>query len=473
MKSTCEFCGSEIAVADGLEDGSSFACPNCNRQNIHRKPSRIELPLDPPAKPKLGIRRERTVSTASPGATEFVSSVDRRVGKKLRQERIARARKRLVSLFAYLVLAGIGVGGYKLWQMWGSGEINRLELPEAIKSLVPANNEEQDSQPGMSHVGNTGETESSAISKVGQLAEKLAGSIGPKPSERYREIEEAFANSRLRLWKHLDKNRRPGKVDGRFFAMIPESATAAAYYAIESSTSGMQIFKVHRNLPDETVELAAFEDALGRNGGLVMYGDVAYALRPKSVGKTFEVPARGQAFNPAKAYFGGLLYDCIANMGINKKGLAYEVSFAHGGNGKTEVVDAVGFGNTVAYDRLGKLAEPHVLDERRKAFSDGKAVKPYRRTVVFYDGAYVTKGANGITKVPRSHTSNDRVGYREWARLKNEANRQEQEMSNREQELRARKSEMQGKLTAPVSEGEIATWLGTGKLLINIKEGVK
>lgn len=57
--------------------------------------------------------------------------------------------------------------------------------------------------------------------------------------------------------------------------------------------------------------------------------------------------------------------------------------------------------------------------------------------------------------------------------LKTKPNRQEQEMSNREQELRARKSEMQGKLTAPVSEGEIATWLGTGKLLINIKEGVK
>lgn len=83
---------------------------------------------------KLGVIRRQ--DTASASATNMVDSVERRVNDKLRRERREKLKQKVVNYLALLFLVGLGVAGWKAWQMWKSGELNEAKLREAAKGWL-------------------------------------------------------------------------------------------------------------------------------------------------------------------------------------------------------------------------------------------------------------------------------------------------------------------------------------------------
>ena len=431
-------------------------------------------------KPKLGIRRNASADQKNASVSSAVAAVEERYNAAARKARAERLKKGISNFISIVLLLALLGGGYVVYDHWKKGDIADV-ANKLIDSVSHGSESERQGAPETRNDIHEIKTDGRPVQKpeepTPQETETQDRAIkAGSTAESYVQIANRLHGARLKLWKNLDKSHRPGKIDAKFIAIIPESKSNVLCYEIISTTNGIaSISYVKNDDARDDVAINDFEAKLESKGGIVWFNGAMYAFRAKTANKEWAAPRAGETFDPANLYFGAL-YNVIEKFGFDASRLKYEIAFIPSeGESALHIAD-LQHGRTLPYDTFEKVAAPIAKKIQLKAVPGYKPQK-YKKTVVFYDGAFVGKGHGGETLVPRkwANPRSDRINdhrYSEWLSLRDEAYRQEREAQRVADENARKAAERMAKLDAYPDSQTIRKVLQDGKIIIraNYKE---
>lgn len=473
MNIKCGLCGNEIAVDGNLVDGQHVGCPYCGGKFEYRKPSAIEPLSDAdgvpeiPAyerNPNLYIRRPGKVDACAEDGRRnaLVDQVEARAKADAKRKMMMRLKKCASNVIAMLVLIGLAAIGFKFYKSWNGGAGSEHALDGVVR-----HQNDSDELPKLV-------TDSVAVKKTKQDLVKKGESKEDKTetdanratiADDFESVRNLFIGCRVSYWGKLPKKERPGAVSGLFHLFVPEKNGAGEYYVIQSTaTNALNMSRLtERPEPRRVYGNSDYAKLLTKRGGFILKNDVAYLVTPVDGKKMHQAPTqRGESFNPAEEVF-GLAYSMAQKMNVTD--LRFRVLFGIDGYGEPQDVAEVRFGETVPYSEFKKVATLIAKEMRRDNTPPPMKAKAFKRTVVLYDGRIISKGADGITKVPRV-ASNLKGSYDDWSRLYNEALRQESEAQRCVAEANRAKNEWNAKINRPITEGEIRKVLFAGNITV-------
>ena len=265
--------------------------------------------------------------------------------------------------------------------------------------------------------------------------------------ERYGRIEERFSKATVCLWKDMPKAERPGSAKGVCHCLVP-LRDYYGLYEVETSTNGaMRVVKLSgEGEADVSVEMADYVALVAKYGCLCLSaaGDKVYASAPKGPeGAKYRLSS--STMTPSSLVWGDGLCWLIRRYGMGTQNLVYDVSFLPA-NGKAVPVGKFAFGQSLERSQI----EEALVSVTLKSWRPPKA-KTIRRTVEFYDGSTIKRGANGVTYVPRSPTG--RIGS-SYPRLYAEAQRQEEMLASMQSDTHEQaRTRMREKVNSLMADG--------------------
>ena len=237
-------------------------------------------------------------------------------------------------------------------------------------------------------------------------------------AEKFDMIGKLFSKATVDLWKNLPAESRPGAVEGVFYCLIPFDDKDYGVYEVGSTTNGpMRVVKK------------------------------AYVSVPKGTeNEKYVVPS--SSVEPSSLLWGDGLCALIKRYSMGTQNLVYDVSYLPA-RGKVLPLGQFAFGKPLGRSELQSAVLAVALKNWHPPKAKAKTKTP-RRTVVFYDGKNIKKGADGVTYVPRSPAG--RVGS-SYAKLCEEARRQEEmqesaQASQDDESARAKENFCEGVISA-------------------------
>ena len=277
-------------------------------------------------------------------------------------------------------------------------------------------------------------------------------------AEKFDMIEKKFSTAAVDLWKNMPKEARPGTVEGVFYCLIPFDKDYGVYEVGSSTNGPMRVAKLSKEEADEPLEVADYAGLVAKYGCLCLPADgkKAYVSVPKGPeNEKYVVPS--SSVEPSSLLWGEGLCALIKRYSMGTQNLEYDVSYLPA-RGKALPLGAFAFGKPLGRSEL----QAAVLDVALKNWHPPKAkAKAPRRTVVFYDGKNIKKGADGVTYVPRSPAG--RVGS-SYGKLCEEARRQE----DMQAEAQASQDEEAARTKENFCEGVIAA-IPDGSLQVSVR----
>lgn len=241
-------------------------------------------------------------------------------------------------------------------------------------------------------------------------------------AEKFDRVGRLFSRATVDLWKNMPQDARPGTTVGVFYCLIP-FGNDHGVYEVESVTNGpMRVVELSKKEADEPLDVADYLGLVERNGCLCLPADgkKVYVSVPKgSKGDKHVVPS--VSVEPSSLLWGEGLCALIKQYSIGTQDLEYDVAYVSA-RGKVLPLGPFAFGKPLDRSQIQSAVLAVALKNWRPPKAKAKTKAP-RRTVVFYDGKNVKRGADGVTYVPRSPVG--RVGS-SYGKLCEEARRQEE-----------------------------------------------
>ena len=505
----CGICGQEMEIAGEIADGQAVQCPTCGEKTVYSKPARIDLPTgaarprkvssarasesveDVPelpseeAPPKLRLRRPQPMASQTPDrANNLVNQVEARANAKEKQAKAQRRKAMFSNVFALLVLAGIGFGGYKAYRVWKSGEA--VELPSSVENIVerlkPADADTAEAAAAKRAAEDAARDEAERQRELERKRQREAKEAeeAERRAEEKKRLEEffavrnGFAGAKLAYWSELPKEQRPGVCEGSFGLVIPRGRGRCEYFQIASRADGLTVRRLSDKVSPKEIDRAEYEKLMTEHGGFFLKDGTAYFVTASGNRKIWTAPTRrGESFSPAKSVFDDA-YPILGERLIETTGRGFEVYFAIDDKAEPIKVGSVKFDGEVGYEAFEKVARDIVVRLKRRGEPPSLKVKKTKRTVVFYDGSHIAKGMNGVTKIPRKEPTNRTDRRRmwesgEWYRLRDIALREESEIRRNHDEARRKRAEWQAKMNEPPSAFEIRRVLSAGVVTVKRK----
>lgn len=467
----CGFCGKEIEVADSIVEGQHVRCPFCEGKFSYRKPTRIPLPTEivassdapaKPVKPKIALIRPSSQTALEGHRYSSAKTMKQKTEAKRRAKRALAIR-----VGGFLVLLVIGMISYQIFRSWS--EMSNLP-PQSFESDLtqPSSDvriealESKSSPEDVEKVGQEQLPEQTALDKDSEEAKRIEVGRKEKYADKFRKMRDDFQGASVSYWSKLTKDKRPGRMMGEWPLLVSAESGGVDIYVLASDTNGNFCAELidedgnaNRLDSEETVRL------LKEKGGYLYSDGMAYMISPSDSYKRFQVPQSASGkFNPSEAVFANL-YQIASRMKVEK--LRFDVYFTV--NEKTEPIKigTVSFGETVGYEAFAKTVSSYAQSLRSKQANLDLKVKKIRKTVVFYDGAHISRGLGGVTKIPRKRPDNR--NYREWLEwpeLYDQALRQEYAQKRAEEDAKRARREWTEKINGPATRDEIQKVLSAG-----------
>jgi hypothetical protein len=265
-------------------------------------------------------------------------------------------------------------------------------------------------------------------------------------AEKFDMIEKKFSKATVDLWKNMPKEASPGTVEGVFYCLIPFDKDYGVYEVASFTNGPMRVVKLSKKEADESLEVADYAGLVAKYGCLCLPADGAmvYVSVPKGPeNEKYVVPS--SSVEPSSLLWGEGLCALIKRYSMRTQDLEYDVTYLPA-RGKALPLGPFAFGKPLGRSEL----QAAVLAVALKNWRPPKAAKAPRRTVVFYDGKNIKKGADGVTYVPRSPAG--QVGSN-YGKLCEEASRQEEmqaaaQASQDDEAVRAKENFCEGVISA-------------------------
>ena len=438
MKIKCGLCGEEIVIAGDLMDGQHVRCPYCGGKSEYRKPSRVELPTDvgvgrrvdaPTAERKpLRVIRKDGNSSANLGATEREMASRRlhmaedhvRFYEEMKDiDRRRKMREKFQGLLMLLVLGLCAAGAY-----WYVGyrkeqrqrveialaeERNRLDAERAENVRKEQARREEEEK--VRHEKRLAEEKRQKEEAARLQAERAKEANALQESKiLYRKACALFGDGAFDFLKTLPTNSLPGKAAGEFYYLLP-FLDNGEIVVCQSSTNGIEsVCRLDGTGRRTAFEADTFLDSLQGKDYLMAYGDRVYFQSKRKKAHVSPI-SKKEVVDLVKEFFGDIAPE-VRRLDIDPEGLRFEIVFVTGETKKVIIADTIEYGAQYSLSKVREALED-AFPMRKTSFSPSTGRKRYKRTVVFWDGAHIKKGVDGVTYVPRvaPAVTYDRYGH--------------------------------------------------------------
>ena len=444
MKITCGLCGEEIVVADDLADGQHIRCPYCEGKTEYRKPSRIELPTglnarrrspdaksqpkDAPSetkimrsgfvpteeqKPKLRVIRkeaeaqpmteQQMVSRRLHMAEDHVRFYEEMKDIEHRRKMRENINAALMLLVAVLCAAGIyWYVGYRKEQR----QRTEIALAEE-RNRVEAERVEQELKEKARRVAEEKAAEEKRRAEEQRRREEADRIQAEKAKEAnalqeskvlYRKACALLADGEFDFLKNLSTNAQPGKVPGEFYYLLP-FLDNGEIVVCQSSTNGIEsVFRLDETGKKTPFDADTFLSSLDGKDYLVAHDGRVYFHSKRKKAHVAPI-SKAEVVDLSKEFFGDIASEA-GRIGFDSDELKFEIVFIPRDSKKVIIADTVEYGVPYSLSSVREAIED-AFPMRKVTSSVSPMKKKFKRTVVFWDGARVKRGVDGITYVPR------------------------------------------------------------------------
>ena len=416
----CGACGKDIEVSGELMDGQHVLCPWCGEKTKYAKPSRIELPTGVrkrpilEAKPALRVIREpkptaQPVVDPNAKKTIYMAEEHARFYEEMKvKESRRKALEKISGLLGLAIVIGGAWAGYELWtrhkerkeQVRLAQEAENLRLQKERNEELARQEAERRAQEEKARARRAVE-EAARAKREKERREQEAAQVR-QVKELYWQAATTFADADLQFISALGTNALPGSVDGRFFYLIPSIEEDRERIVVcDSSARGVtNLYWLGKGAEKEQIgDITGFLARADKTDYLLAHEGKMYlhSKRPKiHVGEIDKE-------NPSdlvEAFLGAVAgkakqFDCECG------NVSFEIVFVSEKPRKVIPVDVVEYGCQYSLEKVRDAVEdafPFRSRGRKASASKGR----FKRTVVFWDGALIKRGIDGVTYVPRT-----------------------------------------------------------------------
>ena len=446
MNIKCGLCGKDIVVADGLADGQHILCPYCGRKSEYRKPTRIELPTgaerrrpasEAPAqtdstvaeikikrpemvpaevkKPLRVIRKNENPSVDQGTAEKQMASRRLHMAedhvrfyeemKDIEHRRKMREKINGVLMLFVVVLCAAGIYwyvGYRKEQRQRTElvlaeERNRLDAEHAENERKERARREEEEKANREK--RLAEEKRRKEENERLQAEKAKEANALQESKvLYRKVCALFGDGEFDFLKVLPTNSLPGKVAGEFYFLLP-FLDNGEIVVCQSSTNGIEsVCRLDGSGKRTSFDADTFLDSLQGKDYLMACGDRVYFQSKRKKAHVSPI-SKKEVVDLVKEFFGDIAPE-VKRLDIDPDGLRFEIVFIPGETKKVIITDTIEYGAQYSLSKVREAIE-EAFPMRTTSFSSSTSRKRYKRTVVFWDGAHIKKGVDGVTYVPR------------------------------------------------------------------------
>lgn len=449
MNIKCGLCGTDIVVEDDLADGQHIRCPYCNETSEYHRPSRIELPtnvgrlrqssavtgnldvempeikIKPPETPPvterkpLRVIRKESSPTAGRNETEqnmasrrFHMAEDHvRFYEEMKdRDRRRQMREKIQGVLMLIALALCAVGVY--WYVGYRKEKRQaaeIAFAEEKNRLEAERAEQERRDKALREAAEKAEREKREAEEKRRLAERqkeekrLLEERAKAENELlasrtlYKKACALFAEGKFDFIHALPTNAMPGHVVGEFYCLLP-FLDNGEIVVCQSMTNGMQsVFRLDEMGKRTPFEPDAFLSSLQGNDYLLARDDRVYFHSKRKKPHVAQI-SKSEVVDLVNEFFGNIAPE-VKRMDLDPEGLCYEIVFVSKDSKKIIIADTVENGVSYSLAKVREAIEEAFPMKRVKQTKSKK--KKYKRSVVFWDGAHIKKGIDGVTYVPR------------------------------------------------------------------------
>jgi len=434
-------------VPASLADGQHVRCPYCGEKSEFSKPRRIELPTGarrvtpepppPPAETETTRQKLKVIrSGASTAPDLYVESQMRRLEEndqeRLTQEMADQAKRHrewirafLRNTFALLAILGVlalGFFAYLTIDRRRSEEKHRQQL------LLRAAEEERAERERQNEEERLKREEERKAEKAKEAADRKAAA---EKAEATRQLElktqkeqaaakEFYARTLATFdgWKFhfisdLKKEVQTAP-DGESYYLLPSDGKQSVRIGVVRTENGVSTaYRLSEEGEKETVDVQEFRDSLEKLEYLVATGTNVYfkALRAKP--HVSEIPTDKEV-DLTDAFFGSLS-PVVKQLELDFEDLSFELVFRPDKTKKNILSQVVSFGMPYSLEKVREAIEEEYPPKELKVKATRQ--KKFKRTVVYWDGAHIKRGIDGVMYVPRTPptaTKRYRHGHRTY-----------------------------------------------------------
>ena len=459
MNIKCGLCGKDIVVADELADGQHIQCPYCGEKSEYRKPTRIELPTGLSArrqdtgsqnpqkavvpeikikrpefapreeqKPQLRVIRKETNPSVDQGRIEK-QMVSRRLHmaeehvrfyeemKDIEHRRKTREKINGILLLLVVALCAAGIYwyvGYRKEQRQRTElalaeERNRLDAERAENERKERARREEEEKANRAKRLAEEKRRMEETERIQAEKAKEANAL-QESKVLYRKVCALFADGEFDFLKTLPSNSLPGKVADEFYFLLP-FLDNGEIVVCQSLTNGIEsVCRLDESGKRTAFDPATFLASLQGKDYLMACGDRVYFQSKRKKAHVSSI-SKKEVVDLGKEFFGDIAPE-VKRLDLDPEGLRFEIVFIPGETKKVIIADTIEYGAQYSLSKVREAIED-AFPMRRVSVSSSKSRKRYKRTVVFWDGAHIKKGIDGVTYVPRIAPTRayDRYGH--------------------------------------------------------------
>ena len=180
-----------------------------------------------------------------------------------------------------------------------------------------------------------------------------------------------------------------------------EAQPAPLYWAVYATNSEVSVYRLDADATKTPMDIEIFKARVSGSEYLVVKGDTVYyhslQKRP-GVGML----SKTSESDPADVFFGNMR-DTLKWLRPTYDELTFDIIFTPKNTKKKIVVENLEFGCTYSLDKVREAIEKENPPSSVVAgYGFGAPKRKFKRTVVFYNGAVVKQGVDGITYIPRT-----------------------------------------------------------------------
>lgn len=494
MNIECGRCGQKIVIADGLEEGQHVRCPYCDEKFEFHVPSRIELTPEQDKQPanrtSLHVIRKEGVAPESQGEASqrmfsrrlHMAEEHARFYEEMKERESRRKTREKIQgflMFVVFVLCAVGVYWYVGYrkekrhqaEIAFAEEKNRLETERAEnerrqnamrRAEEKAAHEKKVAEENLRRLENQKELDRQKAEREKAEKELFESKV------LYRKTCALFAEGKFDFLQSNSPASMPGVADGVFYYLLPFLDNGEIVIC-QSATNGIRsVCRLDDTGKRTPMEEGTFLESLTGKDYLMAYEDRVY-FQSKRKKPHVAAISKADVVDLVKEFFGDITPE-VKRLDLDPEALSFEIVFVPKNSKKVIIADTVEYGVQYSLEKVREAIED-AFPMRRVKSTVGKK-SSFKRTVVFWDGAHIKKGIDGVTYVPRVappmsygattlrgpgwnydrewHTTSKRVyraeyTYAHWQSLSNEAKKQEiaeqQYHAERENSAAAREQE--------------------------------
>ncbi len=429
MKLTCAACNNDMIVEGELQDGDHVQCPFCGEETAYCKPHRIEVPLGAPrepvapptehARPKLHVIRKDPPlpnrPTPQPTLLPRDAGIPPKPPRPTARKHPGQGGDGFIKLIILILVLGAAFWGYlKFFAEIEDSEdltenVQQRHANDEEAELRRQKAKEEEERHRLERQREREQKEKERAERRAELARKTEAERAVR--ESYRAAQNAFSDKPSYFAVGADKGKvaDPRRVNEKatFWAVDKSFAEQGIIYEIETDTQGIAAVCT-RTSAGLSQEVDAQEFALHLDEGIwaISDGEVVWILGTGKQARTVSLPEDGSDIYPMGDELGEANV-ALTTLRIKLPDVKYRLTLQPKVGGRDIALGVIQGRERLPMRRV-REAVKGVLAERRVAQQLAQLKKPtpkrFKPTVVFYDGATMSKSINGVTRVPRSFT---------------------------------------------------------------------